>query len=235
MSPRYAIYYAPAAESALWRLGSATLGYDAATGRDVDLEPPPAVSQAEWRGWTEGPRRYGFHATLKAPFTLRSGLELSDILALAGDLAAATQRVMLPRLSVQLLDGFAALTPNGPVPALAELETACVHAFEPLRAEPGESDRARRLATGLTARQAGYLDRFGYPYVLEEFRFHMTLSGRLSPEVREPVRAALAERFSEAGSGAAIDALAVFEQETRQDRFRIVGRVSLLGRPKAES
>ena len=77
MGPRYAIYYAPRPEEALWRFGSAIIGYDAETGFDL---PSPAItpSRDEWRRFSEEPRRYGFHATLKAPFHLAPGAVEGD-------------------------------------------------------------------------------------------------------------------------------------------------------------
>ena len=64
MSQRYAIYFAPAADHPLWRLGSAVIGYDARSG--ADLARPDALpwSADQGRKWTDEPRRYGFHATL---------------------------------------------------------------------------------------------------------------------------------------------------------------------------
>lgn len=229
MSPRYAIYYAPAVESALWRLGSSTIGYDAATGEATSPDVEPAFADAEWRLLTEAPRRYGFHATLKAPFALRDGLGLPQVVAAATALAGGIGPVPLLRLDVRLLDGFTALVPDGSVPRLRELEGACLDAFEPLRAALGEGDRARRLGAGLTPRQIAYLDRFGYPYVKEEFRLHLTLTGSLAPALREPVRAFLAERFRNVTAGAVIDAITIFGQEGRSAPFRILERVPLRG------
>lgn len=72
-APRYALYYTPAADSALWRFGSATLGYDAITGRDIAFAVPPGCEALDWQELIAEPRRYGFHATLKAPFELANG------------------------------------------------------------------------------------------------------------------------------------------------------------------
>ena len=89
---------------------------------------------------------------------------------------------------------------------------------------------ARKIARGeirrqLTPRQRDYLDRWGYPYVFEEFRFHMTLTGRLPAERREPVVAMLRERFAATGVGPlAIDAIALCRQDNPNSRFRVIGR-----------
>ena len=65
--PRYAIYYTPAPGSDLDRFGAQLLGYDAFTG--VDLPFPDSILQMspDWHDLTRDPRKYGFHATLKAP------------------------------------------------------------------------------------------------------------------------------------------------------------------------
>jgi hypothetical protein len=80
-------------------------------------------------------------------------------------------------LEVSLLGAFCALTPAGGDAAVNALASDIVRHFEPFRAPPGEAARARRLRSPLTDRQRTYLDRFGYPYVHEEFRFHVTLTG----------------------------------------------------------
>ena len=71
--PRYAIYYVPDADSALSRFGAEILGYDPFTGNDV-LVPGDLIMQApDWPALIKDPRKYGFHATLKAPFPLAPG------------------------------------------------------------------------------------------------------------------------------------------------------------------
>ena len=72
-SPRYAIYFTPAPQSALRRFGSTAIGCDADTQEarphpDHDLYRDPSFLAT-----LEFPSRYGFHATLKAPFELRAG------------------------------------------------------------------------------------------------------------------------------------------------------------------
>jgi hypothetical protein len=59
---------------------------------------------------------------------------------------------------------------------------------------------------------------------MEEFRFHMTLTGRLDAERRDPIVAMLRDRFSATGlKTLAIDRLALFRQDDAASRFRIIG------------
>jgi 2'-5' RNA ligase len=100
----------------------------------------------------------------------------------------------------------------------------CVSAFEPFRAPLTPEDRARREPERLTQRQRDYLDRWGYPYVMDEFRFHMTLTGRLESARRGPVLDLLSERFQRIGLRLLrIDSIALFRQSDAHARFRIIG------------
>jgi putative phosphonate metabolism protein len=221
--PRYAVYYAPAAESALWRFGSATLGYDALTGEDLPFAVPPGCDAALWPASTEEPRRYGFHATLKAPFELADGRSEEQLRAFARNHAAGLDAVELTGLSVTALGSFVALTPSEPSEALQRLAFATVQAFELFRA-PSEADKARRLKSPLTPAQHAYLEAYGYPYVGDAFRFHMTLTGSLPGEQAAPVKQALETAYAAAlpASPVRIDRFALFRQDDRSGRFRLL-------------
>lgn len=228
-APRYAVYFAPAPESALWRFGCATLGYDAVTGEDLPGSAPPGSEALDWPALTAEPRRYGFHATLKAPFELAAGRSETELRAFLHSHAAGLRAVTLAGLSVSALGRFVALTPSQPSPALQTVAFDLVQAFEPFRAPLGPGDLARRLQSPLTPAQRDHLDAYGYPYVGDEFRFHMTLTGALPAEQVAPIRAALAKAFEAAvpAGPVAIDRIALFRQETRQSRFRLLDGVAL--------
>lgn len=226
MTARYAIFYAPAADTPLWRFGSGVIGYDAATGADPGARPLPI---ANWHALTEEPRRYGFHATLKAPFSLREGGGEDDLLAHAAAFARSRAAFPMPRLHVAQLGSFIALVPVQPATELDALAGACVRAFEPLRAPLSEADLARRLKSPLSERQSDHLHAWGYPHVFEDFRFHMTLSGPLPAALHAPARAALAELYGDIVPPPAVDAVCVFKQADRAGRFRILARFDLAG------
>jgi putative phosphonate metabolism protein len=234
---RYAIYFAPDAASPLWQFGSAVIGYDAATG-----EPRPFVttfghSIETWSDITAEPRRYGFHATLKAPFEVVAGADEPTLLAAAEQIAASMAPAELVGLEARALGRFVALVPSVPSEKLQTLAAAVVTHLDNLRAPLSASDRERRLKSPLTARQIDYLDRYGYPYVLDEFRFHMTLTGPIAQTpVRDRVCQSLAAAFAKAvpAGSVAVDALAVYRQDRRDARFRMIARF-LLTRDRAIS
>jgi hypothetical protein len=217
---RYAIFFAPPPESALWRFGSSALGYDAATGLNVEQFVPASVPAQSWHALTEEPRRYGFHATLMAPFRLAEGATEAELIAALGELC----RTEIPfdlALEVSRLDSFIALTPKSAQPPLAALERRVVEVFDRFRAPLNDAERARRLGSPLTVRQREFLDHYGYPYVLDEFRFHMTLCGRLPGGL---IAAAVDDLeiafFERCPATISLDRIAVFREYER--RFRIV-------------
>lgn len=224
---RHAVYFAPRPDSDLWRIGSALLGYDAQSGDDVAPLTPAGWTQAHWHDLTHEPRRYGFHATLKAPFRLRDGVTEDALCAALHGLAARLPAFAQP-LHVARLGHFVAVVPTGHAPRLGALADAAVDAFEPFRATLSPAEIARRQPERLTPRQRELLDQYGYPYVREEFRFHMTLTGRLDPDSADPVPAlsGLLEPALSPGP-VAIDQIALFRQDTPGSRFRIVERAQL--------
>jgi hypothetical protein len=232
--PRYAIYYAPSPDSALWRFGSEVIGYDAAAGSAVEGFAPPGFSLEVWRESTSSPRMYGFHATLKAPFRLNGRTE-ENLMSTLVDFGSSRSVVDLGPMRVTALTGasagrgFVALTPLRTSPGLRDLERDIVLGFDDFRRPLTDAERAKRRPESLTELQRSYLDAHGYPFVLDEFRFHMTLTGVLddAPATAAILGKLAAERLGDIAL--TIDGLALFRQDSPDGRFRIVGRASLSG------
>lgn len=224
MTARYAIYLAPAPTSRIWRRACAWLARDAARDKDLRYAGPKGLDPARVAEITADARRYGFHATIKAPFRLARGTT-AKALCEAAEMFARHRGAFPIDLRLSALGSFLAITEAAPSDAIAMLHAEALAAFEPFRAPLEEEDRARRLATGLTERQESYLAAWGYPYVLEDFRLHYTLTGRLPAEEREPLKAALAGHFAaELAAPMLIDAICVFEQPSTDAPFRILCR-----------
>jgi putative phosphonate metabolism protein len=180
---RWAIYLAPKMNGALARFGADWLGWDAQAGlRREGLEAPglPAPRSEI----TAAPRRYGFHGTLKAPFALASGREPALLDAEISALARDFQPFELP-LALTAIGDFLALAPAAPTPELDRLAAACVTRLDGFRAPASPEEIARRAPERLNPAQRAHLETWGYPYVLDEFRFHMTLTGPLDPADRD--------------------------------------------------
>lgn len=224
---RYAVYYAPpagdfASRAAEW------LGWDAVAG--VALSGPRPEGVPEGLGdITADPRKYGFHGTIRAPFRPAEGLGRAEVEAAVADLAGQLGPVTCDGLMLENLQGFLALTPAGCEAALLELGAAVVEGTDALRAPLTEAEIARRRPERLTPRQRELLARWGYPHVMEEFRFHLTLTDRLMPEVAGPVAEALAAHFAPVlPRPFVIGDLCLFGEDM-QGRFHLLSRHALTG------
>jgi putative phosphonate metabolism protein len=229
LQPRYAVYFAPPAQSSLWALAQRWLGRDCE--RDTVLEPPEVDgwTRAEIAAVTESPRRYGFHATLKPPFRLAPDLALRDLHDKLAGFAAGREAFVAPPLKISTIGPFLALTLSQPSPAMQALADAAVKDLDGLRAPLSAHDLERRLGKGLPPRQEDYVHSWGYPYVFEEFRFHMTLTGPIKEtERRERLQSQLAALFRpELGSPVPVGEISLYSQENAERPFLLIDRFRL--------
>lgn len=219
---RYALYFAPAADDPLNLTAAEWLGRDAYNNVGYARAAECGLSAEDMDALTADPRRYGFHATLKAPFHLAEDKSEADLLEALEAFAADTSAFDIPSVIVGQLGHFFALVPNTLHPPLQKFAADVVETFEPFRAPLSEADIARRKPDTLPERQRENLMRWGYPYVFDDFRFHMTLTGPV-PEAQAPVMASiLKQRFAEfIGRPLRIDGLALFIERERGAPFLV--------------
>ncbi len=176
---------------------------------------------------TAEPRRYGLHATLKAPFRLAQGIGPDRLEAALAALAGRLRPAMGPPLALRAIGRFLALVPDGPAPDVDALAAACVTELDSLRAPPTEAERQRRLGAPLTDHERQLYETWGYPYVLDRFRFHVTLSDSLPEPERDMVARVLEPLIAPAlGEPLRIDEIALFV-EPPGEPFRLQRRVRL--------
>ena len=195
---RYAAFLAPSLDSAWWRAGSQWLGRDAASETALVQPVLHGVSTSDQQRITAVPRRYGWHATLKAPFAMASGLELSTLRSSLGHIGRLWAPLTMTSLQVVLLDDFLALVPRGDASAVNALAGACVTGLHAFAAPLSPGELARRRSAGLSAEEDALLVRWGYPFVMARFRFHFSLTGSLHgtpPETVLALKAAAARWF----------------------------------------
>lgn len=226
---RYALYYAPPATSPWWHLGCRWLGRDAATDEPLPAPRLPGLTPERWRALTAAPRHYGFHATLKAPFALANGHEEASLMAAVAAFVAERKPFVLPPPTVRSLAGFLALRPSAPQVAMDAMAAEAVRAFEPFRA-PLAADELRRRAGGLAPRERALLARWGYPYVFEAYRFHLTLTDALQPDEREAAAGLLGTYLAPVnGEPLPVEDVCVFGQSRREHPFRLLARARFGG------
>jgi putative phosphonate metabolism protein len=223
---RYAVYFAPAPDDPWWAFGSGWIGRCAVTGRPLDPPRIEGIDAAQFARLTASPRRYGFHATLRAPFRPAPGVSARTLCEALERLLMTTQDFELPPLHVALIDDFLALVPAAADARIEAIAATCVTGTDALRAPLEAAELARRRAGGLDAREEALLQRWGYPWVLDLFRFHLSLTGPLGD-----AGAALVTRLAEGARALTpaqpprFDAVCVFEEPGPGADFRLVERI----------
>ncbi|MGX9178980.1 DUF1045 domain-containing protein [Mesorhizobium sp. BHbdii] len=229
---RYAIYFTPRQDEPLARIAANWLGRDPFGAATRPVEAVGELSAAEVAFHTASARRYGFHATLKAPFRLASNETEAALRAALDDFVLATPVVTIPRLVVSQIDGFFALVPEGPLPALNRFADDVVRDFDRFRAPLTEAEIERRSPDSLKPDEFRNLCQWGYPYVFETFRFHMTLSGRASSHESPRLRAAIDSLFAQVlQRPVPVDALTLFVETEPGAPFMVLSHHALGRRP----
>lgn len=226
---RYAAYFAPAIDSAWWRAGSSWLGRCAARGDVLPQPAVPGISAADQQRLTASPRRYGWHATLKAPFALAPGVDLQILRTCLLSVCHGQRPFEMPALRVALLDDFLALVPDEDSSALDAVARACVIGLHALAAPPPAAELERRRAAGLTPEEDALLSRWGYPFVMQRFRFHLSLTGLLrgtEPSAVQALREAGREWFARLPP-CRFESVALFAESTPGADFVLVEQVGL--------
>ncbi|MDA5093779.1 DUF1045 domain-containing protein [Aliiroseovarius sp. KMU-50] len=175
---RFAIYYTPT-PGPLADFGARWLGWDMSRGQETPHPDLPGLPAKEISEVTQNPRRYGFHATIKPPFHLAQGADAASLTHAFQRAAQERPPVTLPGLKLSRIGGFLALVVDGDQTPVAQLAGHMVATLDHFRAPATDQELARRRRAGLTPRQEEMLLTWGYPYLFDEFRFHLTLTGKL--------------------------------------------------------
>lgn len=191
---RYAIYFTPPI-GPLSKFGASWLGWDLTKGEEVS-HPDIQGLKMDIEPLTRTPRKYGFHATMKPPFRLAEGMDFETLRVSAKEICASLRPVQLDGLTVKQIGRFLALTPIGDETQLNALAGNVVKEFDRFRAPATDAELARRRKANLSARQDEYLVAWGYPYVFDEFHFHMTLTGRIDADVIGSLHSTLADHVA---------------------------------------
>ncbi len=228
---RAAIYFSPPADHPLSLRAAAWLGRDPWSGTHPDHGPAGRNETPDTGALTAEPRRYGFHATLKPPFRLAEGRETEGLRRELAEFCRDRPPALIPALRLERLGAFFALTPGEVLPALSALAAGVVRDFEGFRAPPSREEIARRNTERLTPRQRENLAAWGYPYVFDEFRFHMTLTGPVPEERRESIEAVLRARFADfIGQPLSVDMICLFVEPDPPGDFVVDTAFPLSGR-----
>lgn len=219
---RFAIYFVPPV-GALADFGGRWLGWDLMAGRAVDQPNLPGLDDVSAR-----PRKYGFHGTLKAPFQLAKNVGPEALATATRAMAANCAPATCDGLQLSRIGRFLALTVKGDTEGVSRIAATCVRELDSLRARATEDELARRRRSRLSAQQDKYLIRWGYPYVMDAFRFHMTLTGRIPPDQIDRWQRIVAERMPALPAPFVMDTIALVGERV-DGRFEMIQRYALTG------
>jgi hypothetical protein len=196
MPERFALYYAPATTHPLWLKAVQWLDRDPAEGTPLPADIEGIAAEYRHR-ISRSARRYGFHATIKAPMLLAASVGRRELEEELTAFALKRPQVEIGRLVPRFIDGFLALVPAAQGKTLTDFAGEVVAHFERFRAPMTPGEREKRIrGRNYTEHQLGLLDRYGYPHVMDEFQFHMTLTDRLPEGERDAVLAAATTWFA---------------------------------------
>jgi hypothetical protein len=227
---RYALYFAPPAGSPWWQVGCQWLGRDPATGRELVQPAIPGLPHPWLPKLTNDARRYGLHATLKAPFRLAYGFTETHLLQMAQTFCSLQRRVPVGPLGVDRLGASLVLCRGDETEEIDALAMRCVSYFDVLRAAPTAEERIKYRARNLSERQQVLLRRWGYPYTEDQFRFHLTLTDSLATvpaDVADKLRNGAQAHFAgaQAIDPLVIDGLTIFREDRPGSPFIVWQRI----------
>ena len=221
---RYALYYLPKENTPLHHFGDKWLGWSLTETNNTSLTRNDATED-----WVRAPRKYGFHGTLKPPFKLSSENEFPKLFNAVNDLCRTIPPFMRPALTLKNIGGFMAFTLSKPSNAMTSLACCLVSELDSFRAPPTTDELARRRSVGLTERQEGYLMQWGYPYVMDEFIFHLTLTSRLDDIQAQQASSQIAVACSHACYHAGWVSAIGLVGEGGDGQSRLIARIPLSG------
>lgn len=230
-SARYAVYYVPPADSALAEFGRSWLGVDIDTGERVKPGDFQGVTKQSLEALTERPRYYGFHGTLAPPFELESYSSVDGLLKSLHLYAKGVTPPDIPPLEMAVIGKFIALTPTSSSLTLESLAGGLVRSLDAFRRRKSAAELAQYRQSKLTVHQEQMLEHWGYPYVLEEFRFHMTLTDRIHDDAE---RSAVSDILTEVcadflGKPIPVTEIALCLQPEVDTCMRVIERIPLGG------
>ena len=216
---RYAIYYIP--DLPLFQIGSDWLGWNSITGQETLLS-------ADHHRITDRPRKYGFHATVKPPFSLASNSTQGDLQDAFQTFCATVFPATGGTLKISRLGRFLAMTPDVQSTEVMDLAASTVSHFDKFRAPLSDKDIAKRRERRLTPEQDALMLRWGYPYVMQEFKFHMTLTGPLQNDEIDAIEHDAKTRFQEfLDQPLNLASLALLGEDRDSGRFHVIERLPL--------
>lgn len=220
---RYIISFAPKSTSMFWKLGALWFGYDASRNAYTKNTLVPGMPKEHHDAAVTTARRSGFNIILTGPFQLTAGMPeelLKTTISLYCQSLSTLQTGPLSIIETAHKLSISAQEISPQVQKLADDIVLEFNAFR-LPANPLPEDSPIRAA--LTPGQLKNLIEWGQPYIFEELKFQIPLTGRLPEKMSGPLKSFLEGRFIEClKTGFEIDNLSLFRLSGTKDPAELV-------------
>ncbi|MCX4813417.1 DUF1045 domain-containing protein [Streptomyces sp. NBC_01239] len=226
-----AVYIIPSPNSSFYKFGSSTIGYDVIREESI----PPSVSTAGLRQYVGESAAYGFHATLAEAlyFTTQNSIERvrSEVKFLSRQFKPF--RLNNLRVEVSPHDDTALVVraddESGTVECLHHELVSRIYglgvsstylAGSTVKALPRESPRAQLM-----------LDRYGSPFIFQDYMLHFTLCGACPPEGgQEEALSVLRQELSNIGeTEVMVDRIVLLTKKPGEPRWKVDESFPLCG------
>ncbi|CCH47906.1 DUF1045 domain-containing protein [Pseudodesulfovibrio piezophilus] len=226
MEGRFAVYFSPEKDSDLDQFGKWWLARCAESGQCFESPRLRTISSEDILRLTTVPRQYGFHGTLVAPFILSSSCTEWQLIRHATEFAQQQKAFFLEGFNIIEIGNFLALVPED-YEQINSLADSCVRAFDSFREQPTLAEMERRRAKGLTPVQERLLARWGYPFVLSEFHFHLTLTDSIRDRKmrKKLIRSLNDHTWRLRKQSHFVSELCLFYQQSKKTPFMLIHRI----------
>ena len=224
---RFAIYYVPPESDYLTKFSASWFGWDAYQGIKVNY-PMLRNLNYDLKDITSKPSKYGLHGTLKAPFFLAPNRTIDELRLSLSVLSHSIKKFEIPSICLRIISGFIAIVPSTQNESMNYLAKKCLEDLDRFREIESPDILNKRRVVGLSPSEEHYLFRWGYPYVLDNFRFHLTMTTKLTSEVSKNVLSVLnSELRVVLKAPLAISKIYLFGESKLHGRFEVIEEFSL--------
>ena len=184
---RYAIYYAPPKESSLEEFGRYWFGWDPLNAKLINNKQ--RINYLNRFGIKNLKnidknvliaKKYGFHGTLIPPFKLNKNYSTNTLFKKTEDIAKKFKKFKFYKFKLKRINNFYAFVQNKKNSNINKISNRLVKELFKFRSPLTKKEIDKRNPSKLSKLQLNILHKWGYPYLMSEFKFHMTLASEVT-------------------------------------------------------
>ena len=184
---RYAIYYAPPKESSLEEFGRYWFGWDPLNAKLINNKQ--RINYLNRFGIKNLKnidknvliaKKYGFHGTLIPPFKLNKNYSTNKLFKKTDEIAKKFKKFKFYKFKLKKINNFYAFVQNKKNSNINKISNRLVKELFKFRSPLTKKEIDKRNPSKLSKLQLNILHKWGYPYLMSEFKFHMTIASEVT-------------------------------------------------------